>query len=100
MVTNVNLFIQCFHDISEDDDITDVFTCGCCYWFAHILKTRYPQGEIMYDPVINHFVTQIDGRLYDITGDVTGLYDVVSWENYEDDLEKERIINNCIKFIF
>lgn len=31
----------------------------------------------MYDQVINHFVTEIYGRLYDITGDVTGKYNIM-----------------------
>ena len=53
---------------------------------------------MMYDPVINHFVAEIDNRLYDITGDVTGKYDVVPWDSYEDDLEKERIIKYCVEF--
>lgn len=64
-------------------EVLTSFTCGCCYWFAFILCNRFPEAVIMYDPVINHFVTQIDGRLYDITGEVTQEYKVVRWDTYE-----------------
>ena len=46
-------------------------------------------------PVINHFVVEIENRLYDITGDVTGEYNVVRWSTY---LDKRTIIRDCIKF--
>ena len=49
----------------------------------------------MYDPLENHFVVEIEKRLYDITGEVTGQYDVVRWDKYPD---KKGIIRDCIKF--
>ena len=49
----------------------------------------------MYDAVNNHFVVEIENRLYDITGEVTGQYDVVRWSKY---LDKRGIIRDCIKF--
>jgi hypothetical protein len=52
----------------------------------------------MYDQVFNHFVTEIDGRLYDITGDVTEKYNVIPWDEYSDDLHRIRIIRDCIMF--
>ena len=54
----------------------------------------------MYDPIANHFVTQIEDRLFDITGDVTDYYsgNVVPWNTYEDDIEKKRIIRDCVNF--
>ena len=76
----------------------DTFLNGCCYWFAFILCNRFPEAVMMYDPVINHFVTQIDGRLYDITGEVTQEYKVVRWDTYPDELEKQRIEKYCINF--
>lgn len=97
-MTEINQFINHFHSIAEDDNITDVFTCGCCYWFAHILCTRFKKAVMMYDPIINHFAARIDGRLYDITGDVTDKYTMIEWENFDDDLEKQRIIDYCIDF--
>lgn len=52
----------------------------------------------MYDPVANHFVTEIAGRLYDITGDVTLNYNTVDWNQYCDEIHKQRIIKQCINF--
>ena len=28
---------------------------GLCYWFAYMLKGRFPDGEIWYDQISNHF---------------------------------------------
>ena len=91
----INTFLLRFHDYK---DVDDVFQKGCCYWFSVILHTRFPNSRIMYDQVSNHFVTEIDDRLYDITGDVTEKYDVVPWEEYTDTLHKSRVIRDCIMF--
>lgn len=79
-------------------DIDTVFTCGCCYWFAVILHSRFPNSVIMYDQIENHFVTQIENRLYDITGDVTDKYKVIPWDSLDDALLKTRIVRDCIMF--
>lgn len=93
-------FIGRFRKLSKHNDITVVFTCGCCYWFAYILTGRFDGATIMYDPIANHFVTQIEDRLFDITGDVTDYYsgNVVPWDTYDDDIEKKRIIRDCVNF--
>ncbi len=55
----------------------DVFLHGCCYWFAEILEQRFfveSKAAIKYEPVEGHFVTEIDGKLYDVRGDVTEMY--------------------------
>lgn len=52
----------------------------------------------MYDQIENHFVAEIEGRLYDITGDVTDKYDVIAWDDLDDDLLRARIIRDCIMF--
>lgn len=96
-MTDIDKFINHFHSIVEDDNITDVFTCGCCYWFAFILCERF-NATIMYDPVMNHFAARIDGRLYDITGDVTDKFKMIEWQKFDDELEKQRIIGYCINF--
>lgn len=95
MPTDVSAFLRRFHD---SNDVDTVFTCGCCYWFALILHCRFPESTIMYDQVANHFVTQIKGRLYDVTGDVTEQYDVTPWAELDDTLLKRRIIRDCILF--
>ena len=97
-MSEVHNFINHFHKVSPTDDVTEVFTCGCCYWFAHILCSRFENAKMMYDTIINHFVAQIGDRLYDITGDVTDKYKVVEWEHFDDELEKQRIVDYCITF--
>ena len=46
------------------------WTTGNCYWFAHILCTRFPQLEIFYLPTIGHFVAgdSKQNRFYDWEG--------------------------------
>ena len=91
-------FIKRFHDYN--DNVTDVFTNGCCYYFARDLAFRFfrTEAEIMYDPVACHFGTKVDGRVYDITGDVTDSYRWEPWKDFDDVLEKARIILDCILF--
>ncbi len=77
-----------------------VFLEGMCYWFAFILKTRFG-GEIFYDPVQGHFITKINGRFYDVRGDVTEGYAgcaVYPWDSYclDDPKHRERIVQDCI----
>ena len=91
----INTFLMRFHDY---ENVDDVFQKGCCYWFSMILHMRFPDSRIMYDQAFNHFVTEIDGRLYDITGDVTEKYNVIPWDEYSDDLHRIRIIRDCIMF--
>lgn len=97
-MTEIYNFINHFHEISSAENVTEVFTCGCCYWFAYILCGRFKNAKMMYDPIMNHFVAQIGNRLYDITGDVTDKYKVVEWEHFDDELEKQRIVDYCITF--
>ena len=45
-----------------------VYTNGSCYHFYLILKNIYPSAKCWYDE--SHIVTEIDGKFYDITGEV------------------------------
>lgn len=95
MRDNVLSFIRHFSKAS------DVFLNGCCYWFAYILQGRFG-GTMMYEPVENHFVQEIDGRLYDCSGDVTDEYSsrprLMPWSEVEryDELLYWRIVRDCI----
>ncbi|MBO5037734.1 MAG: hypothetical protein J6D42_11730 [Clostridia bacterium] len=97
-MNSVENFINKFNSAGKTQSITEVFTCGYCYWFAHILHSRFPKSEIMYDPVVNHFVVKYQNRLYDITGDVTEKYDVIPWKDFSGSIERKRIIDHCIEF--
>lgn len=95
---NVVTFMNRFH---SSENISEVFTNGCCFWFAKILHDRFALthgAAIMYDEVANHFGTRIDSRVYDITGDVTHKYNWSPWENMADNLLRARIIRDCIMF--
>ena len=96
-MAEVTGFIARFRKLSKTDEIITVFTCGCCYWFAHILCARFG-GSMMYDPVANHFAAGIGGRVYDITGDVTDQYVCIPWSSFNDPIEKQRIEDCCIRF--
>ena len=97
MQQQIERFLARFH--TGCTHVDEVFTKGCCFWFADILCKRFPNNSrLMYDQVANHFVAEIDGRLYDITGDVTDTYSVEPWDELNDDLLKARIIRDCIMF--
>lgn len=90
-------FLARFH---ESENVDTVFTNGCCYWFAMILFIRFinEYAAIMYDQTVNHFGTMIDGRIYDITGDVTDKYNWKPWSELDDELLRKRIVRDCIDF--
>ena len=54
-------------------------------------------------PIINHFAVEIDGRIYDITGDITSNseYKWKYWDTYqyEDPRHTQRIIRDCFRKI-
>lgn len=53
--------------------MTEVFTSGNCGNFAMALRLAFG-GELMAAVADHHIVCRIEGRLYDITGDVTAKY--------------------------
>lgn len=81
-------------------EVIEAFTCGCCFWFARILEERFVglNPVIMTDYVENHFGTQIAGRVYDITGDVTEGHKWEPWSECEDASLVRRITEYCIYF--
>jgi hypothetical protein len=95
--TKVKRFISRFVTKGESEN---VFSNGCCYWFAYILFERFKTDadvEIVYNCVDNHFATKVDGVIYDVTGEIDAT-NWVSWDDYADDLHKERIIRDCVNF--
>jgi hypothetical protein len=84
----------------QTKETVEVFTCGCCYWFAFILNHRFENSVIMYDTVINHYGTLIDGAVYDITGDVSDKYNWKIWDEVKtiDELWYKRLVRDCINF--
>ena len=94
----VNRFIRDFK-CYDTGQVTRTFTNGYCYWFAHILHTRFPDSEIVYYAVGCHFACKIVNRIFDITGDITSQkHFFESWEEYQkiEPLESQRIVQYCI----
>lgn len=96
----VNKFITEFKRF-DTGQVVRTFTNGYCYWFAHILHTRFPEdSEIVYYHAGNHFACRIKTRIFDITGDITdkNLF-FESWEDFKKHTPKEevnRVIRYCI----
>lgn len=92
-------FINRFKCFDSHKEVTHTFTNGYCYWFAYILHARFPNSEIMYYAVGNHFACKICNRVYDVTGDITDrkLY-FESWGQYQqyEPVESKRILEQCI----
>lgn len=74
------------------------WTDGNCYYFAIILKDRFPEGEMYYDVIYGHFVFKYQNEYYDWNGAVRSIGYLVEWDKFEeyDFLQKERIIKDCI----
>lgn len=72
---------------------------GNCFYFAIILKSRFPEGVIFYDVVIGHFVFMYENIYYDWSGKIKpDLSHLVEWDKFDeyDSLQKERIIEGCV----
>ena len=101
-VKEINSFIDRFTKSGFRTEVVDCFSNGCCYWFAKILESRFylDVAVIMYDQVENHFGCMINGRVYDITGDVTDDYNWDFWDKiFREDISLyHRIVRDCINF--
>ena len=92
-------YIQQFRQFGTD--VVDCFSNGMCYQFMIILRKRFGPfcTTPVYDEVINHFATEIDGRIYDITGDITDgpQYHWKRWTAVcaEDHKHANRICRDC-----
>lgn len=63
---NVEEFIATIRDSFIGSQ--QVYTEGSCYHFHLILKKVFPNAEPYYD--LDHVITKIDDKYYDITGEV------------------------------
>lgn len=55
---------------NSDESMVSIFTEGSCMNFHMILRAIFPEAEAWYN--IDHIITKIDNRFYDITGCVSG----------------------------
>ena len=90
-------FIEDFKQYDKDGTLEKTFLNGYCYWFAYMLDGRFLNARIQYEPIEGHFVTEIDGRYYDIRGDVTDIYkESKVWYSEDYCFEFDSIVNGCI----
>lgn len=99
-MSEIEKFIHDFKQYERSHVIFNTFSYGYCYYFAVILKSRFPKGEIMYHHT-NHYLFKLDDRLYDITGDCTDSYNdsmLCNWDELkiEDELLYGRLVRDCI----
>ena len=85
----------------RNEGTIEVFTSGCCYWFASILYHRfYEEGVIYYHPVMNHYAWYSfdTKKLYDITGELSMDDKWLPWVKYQlaDSVHAERLYKQCI----
>lgn len=71
---------------------------GNCYYFAQILKTRFPHGIIFYDVINGHFIFQYNSKYYDWSGEIKSINFLVEWDKFDeyDSFQKQRIIRDCV----
>lgn len=71
---------------------------GNCYWFAHILVTRFSELEIYYLPVQGHFVAGNGIVFYDWTGVVVTDEEPLALSDIKqtDPLWYQRLVRDCI----
>ena len=79
--------------------ITDAkWTDGNCYWFAHILCTRFPLLDIYYLPVVGHFVAGYEDVYFDWNGmykpETTTIYKLSDIEVF-DKIWFKRLMRDC-----
>lgn len=76
------------------------WTTGNCYYFAVILKDRFPEGKIYYDVILGHFLFCYQDVFYDWNGivDLISTEHLKEWKKFDDydSLQKKRIIKDCI----
>ena len=67
------------------------YTQGDCLVFHFLLRARFPHAQPWYDEIACHVLTEIDGVLYDVTGEVCILGQhpahVVPWERTSEQVQ-------------
>lgn len=63
--------------------IEGIYLNGGCYAFHKFLKVIYPNVSPYFNKDEDHVVTRINGRFYDITGEVMGKFTLLSCSQKE-----------------
>ena len=73
--------------------------CGNCYYFALILKAKFPRGRIYYDPIDGHFIFLYREHFYDWSGIVTPSDKVIPLDLFPvyDLVQYKRVMHDCLE---
>ena len=74
------------------------WTSGNSFYFATILKTRFPELEIYYLPIVGQFVTGAEGTYYDYHGEVEVGESPIKFSTMQisDPAYYARILRDCV----
>jgi hypothetical protein len=95
----IEVFIKNFKRDFNEEELIRVFTEGNCYHFAVILNNVYPEGRIIYSQILGHFLLEIAGEHYDITGKVTKpIPDITYFDTlyYTDSSLYRELLRDCV----
>ena len=68
------------------DDSVKVYTQGGCFRFYLILKSVFPDAAAYYD--MDHIITKIGDKYYDINGEYTDLKNYLPLTDYPNSLKQ------------
>lgn len=96
-IMDILKFIGNFKKGSPKEIIEIFFTQNNCYHFAVILTNMF-DGNIIYDIDNNHFISEINGYYYDITGLVEEPLNSYMWKDMEekDPIEYDSVYEACV----
>ena len=68
MKMSIEEVIADINSLDPSGGVIEVFTEGYCYDFAYMLQRTFG-GDIVYN-MLDHYLLHVDGKFYDITGEV------------------------------
>ena len=76
-----SLILDFIDRFNRGAQLRELFEGEASYHFSVILKERFKDEEIyvIYHPTYHVFATHINGRIYDITGDITDDINIHEW---------------------
>lgn len=85
-------FEGCDPDDTSANIVNEIFTQGNCGNFALALQTAFG-GQLLMDRTCPHIACEIDGRIYDIRGDVTHLHNCMT-PTTEEEVRNRDFVDN------
>ena len=76
----------------EEINAVNRYTNGECLVLALYLKKYFPKGHVIYLVRLYHFVFKLEGKYFDITGNVTSKYKNEKQIKYEEFRQRKKLI--------